>query len=465
MSDEKIQAVAGYYRVSQARDDMRAPELYEGEIERYCRYRRLRLTEIFSDIDYSGYRGSRMRPGLEDLKQRRTEFSSVIVPRLSRFGRSVKDLVALFDQFDRDGIALVFLDMNIDTSTSQGRLLRHIMAAFAEYESDVKADYARANYRQAMTEGRTWGLPPFGYRAEDKRYYVVDDEAEIVRMMYRRYAEGASLNRIATELNAAGLTGHRNGYWKTKQVGRTLDNPAYAALTVLQDEVFAAQWQAIVPRDLWDQVQKLRLPENRGQRKRKEGTGGPYLLTGLIVCGRCGRNAHHHRNARSSKYQCMTQHHGAKCGGGGVGRERADRMVTEEILRRVRFTFGGNTEFVSATDAWDRASLVEKRRVLATVLDRVVIDPKRPGEAVTAPRRLRIEWKPEFVGARLVAAPLEAIVPREGNDVREGRPESHRVAREQRRKSARSAARRGYFEEWRAFQAACLLNGDLRGAE
>ena len=52
-----------------------------------------------------------------------------------------------FDLFDGDGIALVFLDMNIDTCTSQGRLLRNIMAAFAEYESDVKSDYARANDR------------------------------------------------------------------------------------------------------------------------------------------------------------------------------------------------------------------------------------------------------------------------------------------------------------------------------
>lgn len=65
----------------------------------------------------------------------------------------------LFELFDHDGVALVFLDMNIDTSTSQGRLLRHIMAAFAEYESDVKADYARASHRLARSQGLPWGLP------------------------------------------------------------------------------------------------------------------------------------------------------------------------------------------------------------------------------------------------------------------------------------------------------------------
>jgi DNA invertase Pin-like site-specific DNA recombinase len=159
----ECKSVAGYYRVSVARDDMKAPELYRDEIERYCNYKRLQLTDVFSDIDRSGYRGARSRPGLEELKLRHLEFSAVIVPKLSRFGRSVKELVELFDLFDNNGVSLVFLDMNIDTSTSQGRLLRHIMAAFAEYESDVKADYARANHRLARSQGLPWDLPPFGY--------------------------------------------------------------------------------------------------------------------------------------------------------------------------------------------------------------------------------------------------------------------------------------------------------------
>jgi hypothetical protein len=50
---------ATYYRISGPRDDMHAPKIYEEEIRRYCRYRRLELTEIFSDIDYSGWRQSR----------------------------------------------------------------------------------------------------------------------------------------------------------------------------------------------------------------------------------------------------------------------------------------------------------------------------------------------------------------------------------------------------------------------
>jgi hypothetical protein len=56
--------VAGYFLVSQARDDMRAPEIYRDEIKRYCAYKHLRLAEVFSDIDRSGYRGAKPRPAL-----------------------------------------------------------------------------------------------------------------------------------------------------------------------------------------------------------------------------------------------------------------------------------------------------------------------------------------------------------------------------------------------------------------
>jgi DNA invertase Pin-like site-specific DNA recombinase len=109
---------AAYYRVSKARDEMGAPQLYEDQIRRYCTYREFTLAEIFADLDFSGFRGAKPRPALEELKDRRHEFSTIIVPKLARFGRSVKELV------DSDGIALVFLDM-----TSTLRLPRVVFYA------------------------------------------------------------------------------------------------------------------------------------------------------------------------------------------------------------------------------------------------------------------------------------------------------------------------------------------------
>jgi site-specific DNA recombinase len=161
MGDQLV--AAGYLRVSQTRDRMSATDIYRKEIEGYCRFKGLWLGKVFSDIDYSGRRGARSRPALEELVARRHEFSSVVIPKLSRFGRSLSHLCHLFDLFDADGIALVFLDMNVDTTTSQGRLLRNVMASFAEYESDVRSDYSRAAHRYLAERGIHNGKAPMGY--------------------------------------------------------------------------------------------------------------------------------------------------------------------------------------------------------------------------------------------------------------------------------------------------------------
>ncbi len=139
-----------------------------------------------------------------------------MVPKLSRFGRSMKELIRPFDVFDSDRVPLVFLDMNLDTQTSQGRLLRHILAAFAEHESDVKADYTRATHRRIRAEGRPWGVAPFGYRRGDEPSTWVHDEeqAAVIRSIYHDYAAGASANAIAQTLNAAGITTSKNRAWK-----------------------------------------------------------------------------------------------------------------------------------------------------------------------------------------------------------------------------------------------------------
>jgi DNA invertase Pin-like site-specific DNA recombinase len=267
------QTVAGYYRVSLARDNMHAPELYEHEITRYCTYKKLTLGRIYCDIDHSAFRGARSRPALDQLVSERHNFSAIVVPKLSRFGRSMKELVRLFDVFDTDRIPLVFLDMNLDTSTSQGRLLRHILAAFAEYVSDVKADYTRATHRRIRAEGRPWGQAPFGYeRGPEPNSWVIDeDRAPIVSQILDDYRAGSSANAIAKALNTAGIKTPRGLKWKGQAISKILDNPVYAGLSLVDDNFVTAQWEPLVKQATWDAVRKRRAADPR----RKGNLGKP----------------------------------------------------------------------------------------------------------------------------------------------------------------------------------------------
>ena len=475
--------VAGYYRVSQARDGMKAPEIYEDEISRYCAYRKLELGEIFSDLDYSGYRNSEKRPALNELVRRRHEFSGVVVPKLSRFGRSLKHLTQLFDTFDSDGIPLTFLDLGLDTTISEGRLLRNVMASFAEYESDVRSDYARANHRRVRAEGRPWGgRPPFGYErhASQRTYLVHPERAVIVEAIFRSYLAGQSQYRIAAELNHSGGRRPSGAPWSTQQIGRVLDNPAYAALCLVdEDEIVPGKWEPIVDQDTWDAVRRVRSRQAVRVKQLRTRKRGPYLLSGLIFCGSCGGRLHHRSKPKTSNgvYGCRLQGRG-RCSGGSIDTRLADDFVAQRFMDRYEVVVDGETPVanISIERRWERATIEQRRTLLWPAIAKVVLEPwpegVDPRRAGGRRRSLTIEWtnepradqKTEILVTRSGPEPPPSA---DARPISEGRADMWRgaeVAALERGAAARSARSRAARASWQRVREERLIDAGIPAA-
>lgn len=101
----------------------------------------------------------RDRPELEKLLDRMTVGDTVVVESLSRLGRSTKDLIELTELFEKNGVHLVSLKEQIDTSTATGKLLFTLMSAIAQFERDVIADRTREGLVAAKARGRKGGRP------------------------------------------------------------------------------------------------------------------------------------------------------------------------------------------------------------------------------------------------------------------------------------------------------------------
>jgi hypothetical protein len=315
--------------------------------------------------------------------------------------------------------------MKLDTSTSQGRLLRHILAAFAEYESDVKADYCRANYMRRKMEGKPWGSAPFGYvgggdwRPDEKA-------APILRSIFTRYADGMSASRIALELNMAGVPTVKAKHWSGSRIAKILDNPVYAGLLIYDDSLVKGTWEPLVEQALWDHVRARR---NADPRRRAHLGQAPrpstYLLSGLLWCGQCGRKMNHSKGRRrgtvyvcsgdawSSWDGCLNATFDADQAEAIVGRAFVDRcgfkILTEAGVR------AGDPE-----DVWDEATLPEKRRLLGLGIEKIVASPM--GEGIEKPdgnggfkHELLIDWKAEKTDGDLIiiAEPAAPPTPRE----------------------------------------------------
>ena len=105
------------------------------------------------------------------------------------------------------GVPRLFsVTQQFNTTTSMGRLTLNVLLSFAQFEREVIGERIRdkiaASKRKGMWMG---GVPPLGYRGQDRKLVIIDSEAEIVRSIFRRYAELGSVQLLRAELEARGI--------------------------------------------------------------------------------------------------------------------------------------------------------------------------------------------------------------------------------------------------------------------
>lgn len=113
---------------------------------------------IFLDQGISG--SDFGRPGLDELLDSLVEGDTLVVWRLDRLGRSIGSLIDLMEKLSKDNIHLHSLTENIDTGSSGGRLVFHMMAALAEFERSLISERTRAGIAAARQNGKSIGRPP-----------------------------------------------------------------------------------------------------------------------------------------------------------------------------------------------------------------------------------------------------------------------------------------------------------------
>jgi hypothetical protein len=130
----------------------------------------------------------------------------VVVYKIDRLTRSLADFVKIVEILDAKGASFVSVTQQFNTTTSMGRLTLNVLLSFAQFEREVIGERIRdkiaASKRKGMWMG---GVPPLGYGVKDRKLVVIDSEAEIVRFIFRRYAELGSVRLLKDELEACGI--------------------------------------------------------------------------------------------------------------------------------------------------------------------------------------------------------------------------------------------------------------------
>jgi DNA invertase Pin-like site-specific DNA recombinase len=104
---------------------------------------------------------------------------------------------------DTNGASFVSVTQQFNTTSSMGRLTLNVLLSFAQFEREVMGERIRDKIAASKKKGM-WmgGVPPLGDRAQDRKLVIIDSEAEIVRSIFRRYAELGSVRLLKDELEA-----------------------------------------------------------------------------------------------------------------------------------------------------------------------------------------------------------------------------------------------------------------------
>ena len=227
------------------------------------------------------------------------------------------------DRLSRDGLELLmvvreFVGLGVDVqfvqeptdSSPEGELV-FFVRGFAWRQEHAKIRERTVRARDAMARNGVWPggwkNPPYGYVGDsvNRKRVVVEEEAKVVRWIFRKYADGWSFYRIAVKLNDDGIPSKTGGKWSPVTIKGVLQNSTYIGVDYYgkkrsvggdrgkakQVRVPKEQWielRGYSPRIVSDSVW-LRVQERFGEAQaRRTGSKYQYVLTGFVKCGRCG---------------------------------------------------------------------------------------------------------------------------------------------------------------------------------
>jgi len=356
-------------------------------LTRYANEQGLKNTCFFIDDGYSGTTFE--RPGWQQLMAEvdNSNVSAVVVKDMSRMGRDYLRVGLYMEQFADQGIRLIAVGDGVDTAKGVDDFtpFRNIMSEW--YARDISKKIKASMHTKALAGKHLTGFPVYGYKQDpaDKTHWIVDEEAAaVVREIYHLCMEGFGPNKIETILNERDIESpsvhqKKNGinnkgketYWGKGMVGKILGRMDYLGHTVSgrtykksykakrthQNEfenwiITENTHEAIIDKQTWDRVQKLRAATKR----KSTAMGEMGALNGLLYCADCGRRMRIQRDKKSKfqYYVCSTYMSSRtghrECSTHNTPRHFIEPLILEEIRRTTKFAREHESEFVALVE-------------------------------------------------------------------------------------------------------------------
>ncbi|HMM31842.1 MAG TPA: recombinase family protein [Clostridia bacterium] len=368
--------VVGYVRVSTENQlENYSIEEQSGRIRSFCAAKGWKLLRIYTDGGYSG--GNTDRPALQQMLRdtKTSKIDAVVVYKLDRLSRSQKDTLTLIeDGFLAGGVDFVSINENFDTSSPFGRAMIGILSVFAQLEKDQiterflmgRIGRGKAGYFHGG------GNAPTGYHYQDGSLIVNEYEALAVQQIYKSFLAGKSVNTIWHEMQNA-----YTGTWSAQKVLNILKNSLYVGCIKFAGAEYQGKHEPLVSQEDFDAARHLLGSFEREAGKtssQKNPFRAGYLLSGLVVCKRCGARY----SANHGFYKCYSRAKSSPkfivdptCKNDNWGIDALDKIVVNTI-RQMLASPDTMHEIITAADGKPHVVDEEKLRKRLVEIDRQI---------------------------------------------------------------------------------------------
>lgn len=265
--------VAIYIRVSTTRQAEEGFSLAAQQkvLEDYCKQHKYIIHQIYADEGISGkdvQHRDAFKTMLQDAKERK--FQAVLVWKLTRFTRSVRDLINTCDELELYNVALMSYSESFDTSTPSGRLMRNLLGVIAQWEREIIAENVVLANSEKVAQGHSLASFVLGYDFIEKDLVINAYESKVVQHIFELYIKQQSLSAVARQLNSEGYKSKCGNDYTPQSVLVILSNCTYCGYNRSKGKLFKGNQKIIINVETFNFTQKIIASNSRGRKRKKK---------------------------------------------------------------------------------------------------------------------------------------------------------------------------------------------------
>lgn len=282
-----MQRVAIYARVStqEQAENGNSLDFQIEKLKAYCQLHEYKVVGEYVDAGVSGAKSE--RPALNKLKKDIDKIDIVLIYKLDRLSRSIKDTMYLIeDLFKPNDVNLISLSENFDTSQAMGMATIGMLSTFAQLERETIKERMMAGKIQAVKNGKNINKTPFGYIKRDGQLIKDERTKGCVDFIFKKMLEGKSLHETVKLLEMSEYNNLRK--WSFVFINRMTKNKVYCGHTEALGEIIKNTHDNYINDKEYNYINELLL-ERKTHSSKSQRNKLPAIFRGLISCPKCNR--------------------------------------------------------------------------------------------------------------------------------------------------------------------------------